>query len=405
MNQANVLTQKGPEFQPSEIRNKFLERHKTDPLLVRSPGRINFIGEHTDYNEGFVMPAAIDRDILVAIGYSGESRSTLYSVKHDETLEFDVTHPEKVAFPSWANYLLGVVRQFVDKGYDVKPIHAIIDGNVPTGAGLSSSAALECGFAFALDHLHGFGISKLDLIHIAQWSEHHYVGVKCGIMDQFSSMMGAAGKAFVLDCRSLTYEYFPIDLKDYAIVLCDSMVKHSLANSAYNTRRAECEKGVSILKAHYPSIQSLRDVTREMIEAHRAEFSSKEYDRCTYVVAENQRVLLAADDLAKGDLASFGQRMYETHDGLSRLYEVSCLELDFLVDEAKKFGGVIGSRMMGGGFGGCTINLVQKGRVNEFIETLSSAYRKNIHRDMHAYVVALRDGTSIIPSIANPSLL
>ena len=407
MNQPNVLTQKGslPEFQPSEIRNKFLERYKTEPLLVRSPGRINFIGEHTDYNEGFVMPAAIDRDILVAMGYSGESRSTLYSVKHDETLEFDVRHPEKVAFPSWANFLLGVVRQFVDKGYDVKPIHAIIDGNVPTGAGLSSSAALECGFAFALDHLHGFGIPKLDLIHIAQWSEHNYVGVKCGIMDQFSSMMGAAGKAFVLDCRSLTYEYFPLDLQDYAIVLCDTMVKHSLANSAYNTRRAECEKGVSILKAHYPSIQSLRDVTLDMIDAHREEFSSKEYDRCTYVVAENQRVLFAADDLAKGDLASFGQRMYETHDGLSRLYEVSCLELDFLVDEAKKFGGVIGARMMGGGFGGCTINLVQKSRVNEFIETLSNAYRKNIHRDMHAYVVALKDGTSVIPTTAKPSLL
>jgi galactokinase len=405
MNQPNVLTQKGPEFQPSEIRNKFLERHKTEPLLVRSPGRINFIGEHTDYNEGFVMPAAIDRDILVAMGASEDGRSTLYSVKHDETLEFDVKHPEKVTFPAWANYLLGVVRQFVDKGYDVKPIHAIVDGNVPTGAGLSSSAALECGFAFALDHLHGFNIPKLDLIHIAQWSEHNYVGVKCGIMDQFSSMMGAAGKAFVLDCRSLAYEYFSLDLKDYAIVLCDSMVKHSLANTAYNTRRAECEKGVSILKAHYPSIQSLRDVTRDMIEAHRAEFSAKEYDRCTYVVAENQRVLLAADDLAKGDLTSFGQRMYETHDGLSRLYEVSCLELDFLVDEAKKFGGVIGARMMGGGFGGCTINLVQKRRVNEFIETLSSAYRKNLHRDMHAYVVALKDGTSVIPSIAKPSLL
>jgi len=229
--------------------------------------------------------------------------------------------------------------------------------------------------------------------------------VKCGIMDQFSSMMGAAGKAFVLDCRSLAYEYFSLDLKDYAIVLCDTMVKHSLANTAYNTRRAECEKGVSILKAHYPSIQSLRDVTRDMIEAHREEFSAKEYDRCTYVVAENQRVLLAADDLAKGDLASFGQRMYETHDGLSRLYEVSCLELDFLVDEAKKFGGVLGARMMGGGFGGCTINLVQKRRVNQFIETLSSAYRKNIHRDMHAYVVALKDGTSVIPTIAKPSLL
>jgi len=407
MNQPDVLTQKSssPEFQPADLRSKFLERYKTEPVLVRSPGRINFIGEHTDYNQGFVMPAAIDRDILVAIGASSQSLATLYSVKHDETVSFDVLNPARVESPAWANYLLGVVRQFVDKGYPVTPFHAIIGGNVPTGAGLSSSAALECGFAFALDHLHGFNVPKLDLIHIAQWSEHHYVGVKCGIMDQFSSMMGAAGKAFVLDCRSLDYQYVPLDLKDYAIVLCDTLVKHSLANSAYNTRRAECERGVAILKAHYPSIQSLRDVTPDMIEAHRSEFSPKEYDRCTYVVAEIQRVLLAADDLAKGDLVSFGQRMYETHDGLSRLYEVSCLELDFLVAEAKKFGGVLGARMMGGGFGGCTINLVQKRRVDEFVATLSSAYRTEIHRNMQAYVVTLKDGTSIIPAVTPPSLL
>ncbi|MBL0745457.1 galactokinase [Chryseolinea lacunae] len=408
MNQTDVLNAKESlsEFQPADLRNKFLELYHQEPLVVRSPGRINLIGEHTDYNEGFVMPAAIDREILVGISSAQGPKATLYSVKHDETVTFDVNNPEKVENPAWANYLLGVVRQFVDKGYDLKPFHAIIGGNVPTGAGLSSSAALECGFAFAVDQLHGFQVPKLDLIHMAQWAEHHYVGVKCGIMDQFSSMMGAAGQAFVLDCRSLSYRYFPVDLKDYTIVLCDTMVKHSLANSAYNTRRSECEKGVAILKEHYPAVRSLRDVTADMLQAHRDEFPGKVYDRCIYIVAENERVLQASEDLAKGNLNAFGQRLYASHDGLSRLYEVSCLELDFLVDEAKKFGGVLGARMMGGGFGGCTINIVKKDRVNEFIDTLKAAYQHTIHREMVGYVVALKDGTSIVPLTAKePSLL
>jgi galactokinase len=384
------------KFQAGNIRNKFLELYNHEPLMVRSPGRINLIGEHTDYNEGFVMPAAIDRNIIFAIGFSDEPNATLYSVKHAEFVRFDMTNPTRVTETLWPNYLLGVVRQFVDKGYALQPIHCVVGGDVPTGAGLSSSAALECGFAFALNHLHSFNIPKLELIHIAQWAEHHFVGVKCGIMDQFSSMMGAEGKAFVLDCRSLSYHYFPIDLMEYSIVLCDTMVKHSLANSAYNTRREECEKGVSMLKPYYPHIRSLRDVTDHMIESHRTEFTEKVYNRCIYIVQENQRVLAAADDLKKGDLKSFGQKMYATHDGLSRLYEVSCAELDFLVSEAKKFGSVLGSRMMGGGFGGCTINIVLKTNVHAFISTLREAYRKNFQNDMNSYVVEIRNGTSIL---------
>ena len=238
--------------QARAIRKTFIDLYHSEPLMVRSPGRINLIGEHTDYNEGFVMPAAIDREIIFAIGFSDEPLGTLYALKQNESVTFDVNDPVRLSDPLWPNYLLGVVRQFIDKGYQVRPIHCVIGGDVPTGAGLSSSAALECGFAFAVNHLHGFPITKLELIHMAQWAEHHYAGVKCGIMDQFASMMGVEGNAFVLDCRSLSYHYFPIDLKDHSIVLCDTMVKHSLADSEYNTRRSECETGVGLLRQYYP---------------------------------------------------------------------------------------------------------------------------------------------------------
>ena len=380
----------------TNIRNKFVERYGHEPLLVRSPGRINLIGEHTDYNSGFVMPAAIDREIIFAVGFSKTTTSSLYSLKHEQTVQFDVANPVRLEEPRWPNYLLGVARQLVDKGYPLKPFDCIVDGDVPEGAGLSSSAALECGFVFALNHLHSLAIPKLEMIHMAQWAEHNFVGVKCGIMDQFASMMGAAGNAFVLDCRSLSYSYFPFALDEYTIVLCDSMVKHSLADSAYNERREECEMGISILRRHYPDVTSLRDVTLEMLERHRREFPGKVHRRCGYVVRENKRVLAAADDLRKGDLTAFGNRLYASHDGLSNDYEVSCAELDFLVAGARAFDGVLGARMMGGGFGGCTINIVQKTVVESFISTLSMKYKESFQFEMNSYEVAVQDGTSII---------
>lgn len=383
-------------FNASSVYTKFLELFDTQPILVRSPGRINLIGEHTDYNEGYVMPAAIDRDIVVAIDFSMDAHSTLYSVKHNEFFSFHTTDPAKVKSPLWANYLLGVVRKFMDQGHQVKAFNCVIDGDVPTGAGLSSSAALECSFAFALNHLQKFRISKQELITIAQWSEHNYAGVKCGIMDQFASMMGLAGKAFVLDCRSLAYRYFPVDLKETSIVLCDSMVKHSLASSEYNTRRAECERGVSIIRQHYPDVKTLRDATLTMIETHKQEFPDKVYNRCAYVIQENKRVLDAAKDLENGNLQAFGQKMYETHHGLSELYEVSCEELDFLVEESKRHPGVIGARMMGGGFGGCTINFVLNKDLHEFISNMSTAYEQKFGVKMTTYVVTIRDGTGLI---------
>jgi galactokinase len=384
------------QFNPVSVQNKFLELFDTEPILVRSPGRINLIGEHTDYNDGYVMPAAIDRDIVVGIDFSIDDHSTLFSVKHNEFFSFHTADPAKVTSPQWANYLLGVVRKFIDQGYQVKSFNCVVDGDVPTGAGLSSSAALECSFAFALNHLHRFNISKDQLIGIAQWAEHHYAGVKCGIMDQFASMMGAAGKAFVLDCRSLEYHYFPVDLKESSIVLCDSMVKHSLASSEYNTRRTECERGVNIIRQHYPEVKSLRDATLTMLGNSKQEFPEKVFNRCVYVIQENERVLEASKDLEKGDLQAFGRKMYATHKGLSELYEVSCEELDFLVEESKKLPGVIGARMMGGGFGGCTINLVLNKDLHAFISSMSQAYEKKFGVTMNTYVVTIKDGTGLI---------
>ncbi|WP_276369766.1 galactokinase [Chryseolinea sp. H1M3-3] len=384
------------QFSPKSVYRKFLELFDTQPILARSPGRINLIGEHTDYNEGFVMPAAINRDIVVAIDFSMDDHSTLFSVKNNEFFSFHTSDPARVKSPLWANYLLGVVRKIIDQGHAVKSFNCVVDGDVPTGAGLSSSAALECSFAFALDQLHQFNIPRQQLIFIAQWAEHNYAGVKCGIMDQFSSMMGLEGKAFVLDCRSLEFRYFPVNLNNSAIVLCDSMVKHSLASSAYNTRRMECEQGVKILRDHYPEVHSLRDATLQMVESQKAALPGKVYDRCTYVVQENQRVLDASKDLEKGDLAAFGKKMYATHEGLSRLYEVSCEELDFLVDEAKRIDGVLGARMMGGGFGGCTINFVIKDQVKNFINSMSGAYEKQFNVKMNTYIVSIKDGTGII---------
>ncbi|MEJ1237638.1 galactokinase [Chryseolinea sp. T2] len=380
----------------TKVREAYIRLHGSEPLLVRSPGRINLIGEHTDYNDGFVMPAGIDREMVFAIGRSKDKTSSLHALKHGQTYEFDIQNPVRVAHPVWANYMLGVLHQYKEKGLKMDALHCVVDGDVPTGAGLSSSAALECGFAFGVDHLHQFKLPRLEMVHTAQWSEHQYVGVMCGIMDQFASMMSMADKAFMLDCRSLEYHYFPLDLKDYTLVLCDTMVKHSLASSGYNTRRQECEEGVRILQSYYSDVKSLRDATLSQIEQHRSELGDVVYRRCRYVVEENARVHEAANHLAKGDLIAFGQRMYESHRGLSQMYEVSCDELDYMFELAQKHPDVIGARMMGGGFGGCTINLVQRSGIDDFISTLQASYRRKFGVDMGHYIVKLVNGTSVI---------
>ncbi|HEY0654160.1 MAG TPA: galactokinase [Chryseosolibacter sp.] len=379
-----------------EIRNRFIGLFKTEPLLIRSPGRINLIGEHTDYNDGFVMPAAIDKEIIFAIARSHSNESQIHALKYDQHITVDVNNPSKVNAPAWANYLLGVLFQIRQHGYTVGPFNCVFGGNIPTGSGLSSSAALECGFGFALSELFHLNIPRLKIVTIGQWAEHNYVGVKCGIMDQYASVMGKDGSVILLDCRSLNHRYAPIDLHDHIIVLCDTKVKHALVDSEYNTRRSECEEGVRILKKHYPQIQSLRDASVEMVNRHKPELTGKIFDRCLYVVSEIERVQAATKDLEANDLVAFGKKMYETHDGLSKLYEVSCAELDFLVDEAKRTGKVFGARMMGGGFGGCTINILKESDVDDVVGRLSAAYKAKYNIDMPSYRVKIKDGTSIL---------
>lgn len=379
-----------------EVADRFVSRFKAKPLLVRAPGRINLIGEHTDYNGGFVMPAAINYDSVFAVSEASDGKSEIYSQKYDQLFAVDLRDIKPVEKPSWANYLLGVLKQFQIDGHTLRPFKCVFGGDVPLGAGLSSSASVECGFAFAMNELNQSGISRQRLVEMAQWSEHNFVGVKCGIMDQFASMMGKKGHVIVLDCRSLDYHYSPLDLPDHSVILCDTRVKHSLVDSQYNNRRSECETGVRILNGHYPKVASLRDVTEEMLLKHKGELPGKVFDRCHYVVQEIERVQKASEDLKANRLNDFGKKMFETHEGLSKKYEVSCEELDFLVGVARDFGSVVGARMMGGGFGGCTINIIPKGDVAEFLRQASSKYEKRFGHAMESYEVSIEDGTGII---------
>ncbi|OON65606.1 galactokinase [Hymenobacter sp. CRA2] len=380
---------------PAQAVATAFQRHfgYTAPLLVRAPGRVNLIGEHTDYNLGFVLPAAIDKEIYFAVGLNSGSEIRL--VSHDLndccTVAIEQLHRTDT---QWANYLLGVAAQLQKRGIVLAGFDCVFGGNIPVGAGMSSSAAVECGLAFALDKLLGTNIDKMTLAHVAQKAEHEYAGVMCGLMDQFASLFGRPSEVVRLDCRSLEYEYFPFDTQASRIVLCNSGVKHSLADSEYNKRRQECERGVHILQQHYPQVKSLRDATLEQIEAHRGEFDDITYRRCRYVVEENQRVLKACDDLARHDLAAFGQEMYASHAGLRDDYEVSCEELDALVEAAQQVPGVFGARMMGGGFGGCTINLVAPDQVDNFIRQVGAAYQQRFGRELETYQTSIVNGVS-----------
>ncbi|GAB2710927.1 galactokinase [Hymenobacter frigidus] len=373
----------------------FHHRFGYEPLLVRAPGRVNLIGEHTDYNGGFVLPAAIDKEIVFAVGLNGARHLRLVAHDLSETLTLPDAADISPSGTHWANYLLGVAAQFQQRGVAVPGFDCVFGGTVPVGAGMSSSAAVECGLAFALNQLLGTGLDKLTLARMAQQAEHTYAGVKCGIMDQFASLFGRAGQVVRLDCRSLDYAYFPFDTQACRIVLCNSGVKHSLASTAYNTRRQECEQGVAMLQRHNPAIQSLRDATLADLEAHRAELSPTVYRRCAYVVQENARVETACRYLETGDLTAFGQEMYASHAGLRDDYEVSCAELDALVAAARGLPGVFGARMMGGGFGGCTINLVAPAQVDAFIASVSAAYEQQFGRRPETYQTTIVDGVGV----------
>jgi galactokinase len=373
----------------------FREQFSCGPLIVRSPGRVNLIGEHTDYNEGFVLPAAIDKAIYVGVGKREDEIINLYAVDFKESYSSAVSFVRPTD-KGWPNYILGVVDQLNKSGYKISGFDLVIDGDVPLGAGLSSSAAVECATVFALNELFHLGIDKMTMVKMAQSAEHHFAGVRCGIMDQFASMFGKAGHAIKLDCRSLQHEYVPLDLSGIKIVLINTNVKHSLASSEYNTRRQQCEQGVAWIKEHHPAINSLRDASLEMLQQYVRPKDELIFKRCKYIVEENQRLVKGCEDLNKGNIQALGKRMFQTHYGLSEEYEVSCKELDFLVDAVKDNPNVVGARMMGGGFGGCTINLVKEDAIDAIVEKLGKEYKEATGLELSCYIAQIENGSEVI---------
>jgi galactokinase len=375
----------------------FKDRYGKEPLVVAAPGRVNLIGEHTDYNEGFVLPAAVDKKMFVALAPNGTSTVNVYASAYDQSYSFEVTRIEAVKETKWYSYLKGVIYLIQERNKNVEGVDVIIDGNVPVGAGMSSSAALSSGFAFGLNEVFQLGLTRMDIAHIAQKTEHIFLGVMVGIMDMFASLHGKAEHVIKLDCRSMEYEYIPFRFPDYKIVLVNTMVEHSLASSEYNVRRKQCEEGVAIMKKHLgENIKTLRDVPLKELEAHKDEMSGEVYRRCSYVLKENERLLRGCEMLKAGDLEGFGKLMYETHEGLSKDYNVSCKELDLLVEHAKTFKEVAGSRMMGGGFGGCTINLVQEECVERFTTFIKEKYKAAFNKDPEVYITQIEEGVRVI---------
>jgi galactokinase len=380
---------------PDIVDKKFKELFREEPLLVRSPGRVNLIGEHTDYNMGFVLPGAIDKAIYFAIAPRADQRVHLYATDLQDSCEFTLKDLVKTR-KNWPNYLMGVIDQLTKAGCNLKGFNCVFGGDIPLGAGLSSSAAVEAGLAFSLNHLFELGINKLDIVKLSQKSENEFVGVQCGIMDQYINIFGEADNVLRIDCRSLEYEYLPFEYKDISIVLFNTHVSHSLASTEYNQRRRECLEGVSIIKQDCEKVQSLRDVTLEMLEQYKIKLDPVVYRRCKYAVEENVRVLKGCDALKENDLKTFGQYMFQTHTGLSVDYEVSCKELDYLVDLVKNNRAVYGSRVMGGGFGGCTINLIEKNAVNDIGEMVIREYKKKFNLDASMYITSIGAGTNIV---------
>ena len=373
-----------------KIRNKFQELFSTKGSVYASPGRINLIGEHTDYNGGFVFPGAIDKVMIAEIKPNGTGKVRAFSVDLNDYAEFGLNE-EDAPKASWARYIFGVCRETIKRGGQIQGFDTVFAGDVPLGAGMSSSAALESTYAFALNDLFSLNIDKFELAKIGQATEHNYCGVNCGIMDQFASVFGKAGSLIRLDCRSLEYQYFPFKPEGYRLVLVDSVVKHELASSAYNKRRQSCEAAVAAIQKKHPHVEFLRDCTMDMLKEAKADISDEDYMRAEYVIEEIQRVLDVCDALEKDDYETVGQKMYETHHGMSKLYEVSCEELDFLNDVAKKCG-VTGSRVMGGGFGGCTINLVKEEKYDAFIKEAFESYTAKFGHEPKLYNVVISDG-------------
>ena len=375
----------------NRVSQKFVELYGEGATLYTSPGRINLIGEHTDYNGGFVFPGAVDKGIVAAIRLNGTDKVRAFALDLNESAEFGLNEQDKPA-QSWACYIFGVCREIIKRGGVIGGFDTVFAGDVPLGAGMSSSAALESTFAFALNQLYNLGIEKFELARIGQSTEHNYCGVKCGIMDQFASVHGKAGHLMRLDCRSMEYSYFPFDptKHGYRLMLVNSCVKHELVGSPYNDRRASCERVAAVLGQEF-----LRGATMEQLEGIKDQISEEDYLRARYVIGEEQRVLDVCDALERDDYQTVGERMYQTHWGMSRDYEVSCEELDFLVTIAEHCG-VTGSRIMGGGFGGCTINLVKEELYDNFVKTVTEQFAEKYGHKPEIYPVVISDGSRIL---------
>ena len=373
------------------ITHSFIKKFKTKPLLVNSPGRINIIGEHTDYNEGFVFPAAIDKSIVSAISKSHTSFCSAYAFDNDEVHEFSLENIHPIKNGNWRNYIIGVVAEIQKKGLKIEPFNVVFGGDIPSGAGLSSSAALENSIVFGLNKLFNLNLSKHDMILISQKAEHNYVGVKCGIMDQYASMFGLENHALLLDCRSQEAKPFKINLEGFQLVLINTNVTHSLVDAEYNNRREVCEKVAAKLNVNY-----LRDATEFGLLKIQGQISEDEYQKALYVIQENKRVLKAMEMMQENNIEALGILLFEAHNGAQKQFKISCKELDFLVNEAKKHPNVVGARMMGGGFGGCTINIIKDGYVKEFTTNASKKYKEIFNRETSIYNINLSQGTHLL---------
>ncbi len=380
----------------NHVRHIFESTFASEPTIIRAPGRINLIGEHTDYNGGLVLPAAIDKATFVAISPSQNDIGTWVSVDMKEQLEVNFSEIIPSQTHTWANYIKGVIEQFKMLGKKVNAFDCVVAGDIPIGSGLSSSASLESAIAFAINHLQTYNLNSEELARLVQRAENTFIGVQCGIMDMYASIHGKAEQAMRLNCESLQCTYYPLNLGNYSIVLFNSGVKHTLVETAYNLRRQQCQEGLAYFRAHFDAdIPNLSQVPMEFLEKSESELDPLIYKRCKYVIEENARILGACEDLTAGDLAGFGLKMRETHRGLQNLYEVSCPELDFLVKMCDREESVLGSRLMGGGFGGYTINLIKSDQIEAIYNKLADLYLKTTNIALEMYIVKTADGVGI----------
>lgn len=378
----------------SEAYASFLNSFDSE-LKIMSPGRINFIGEHTDYNNGYVLPTAIDKAIFLSFRKSqSDSECTILSKTYSKMFTFDISNVE-IRDEEWENYIVGVVSEIQKLTNNLEAFDCVIESNLPLGSGVSSSAALECGIAYGLNELFNLRLSTLQMISLSQRAEHNFVGTKCGIMDQYAAMMSKKDTVLLLDCASNEHTYIDANIDPYVILLLNTNVSHNLASSEYNTRREECESVVKVIHSDHQEVKSLRDVSNNLLKTYKDQLLEVHYQRAMYVIQENKRVLQAVESMKSGDLIHFGKLMYLSHNGLQHQYDVSCPELDFLVEFSKSYEQILGSRMMGGGFGGCTINLIHKDAVDNYVEVVSKAYKKHFGIELTPFITIPSQGTSI----------